>query len=237
MYLSKYFEELKEIPDEESLEESSRVDVFRAKSAKRFFATISGFVDKQFFIDNSGIYDEKAHQKYNERNTNSLLTNLKRLGLEYQKITGFWYGDTEKSFLMWNTAYTWEQFQQIMLKLNKLFKQWGICIGRKVDDKYEINLWETDNLENINYKVVKTFTTIKIEDALKDFGTILTRKIYDKYGKLDSSKTKDVIKFESLQKDVSMTSSECLMGAYKRRDLLKELMETNSIDDLDKCGD
>ncbi|WP_300924644.1 hypothetical protein [uncultured Clostridium sp.] len=210
---------------ENELEESNRIDDFRAKSEKRFFATISGFVDKSLFTKDSK-YDEDAHKKYNERNTNSLQSKLKEMGLEYQKITGIWDNTSEKSFLVWNTAYTWEQFQQIMLKLNEIFKQWGICIGRKINDKYEINLWKTDDLDNISYKVVKNFTTISISDALKDSGTILTRKIYDNNNEIDPNKIKDSIIFEKLEKNICAASSECLMGAYIRRELIKSLLES-----------
>ncbi len=211
-----------------ALRESDRVSDFRNKSDKRFFATISGFVDKYFFTNDEGLYDEKAHQRYNERNTNSLLSYLKRLGFEYQKITGIWAGDIEKSFLVWNTAYTWEQFQQIMLKLNELFKQWGICIGRKVENKYEIDLWETHSLDDIEYKISKTFTAVTIVDAIQQSGTLLTRKIYDRNGKVSHNKVKRAIVFEELQRNVCAAASHGSVGFYTRRQLIRELLEYGS---------
>lgn len=172
------------------------------------------------------MYDVQAHQRYNKRNTNSLPVYLKRLGLEYQSITGCWLGDIEKSFLVWNTAYAWEQFQQIMLKLNKLYKQRGICIGRKVDDKYDIYLLETDDLNSILYKVSRTFTTANVTDALRQFGTVFTRD------EIAPDKVQDTIKFEALQKNVCAASAECLMGAYNRNSLIKSLMAATSIETL-----
>ena len=205
------------------IKESNRVDDFKAKSTKRFFATISGFVDASLFTTNDE-YDEKGHKRYNETNTLSLQSYLKRLGLEYQKVSGLWDSVLEKSFIVWNTAYTWEQFQQVMLKLNELFKQWGICIGRKVDDKYQIDLWQTESLDDIHYEKVDTFSAVEISDALKDSGTILTRKIYDKEGNIDTKKIRDSIKFEELQKNICAASSESMAGYYTRRRLIEELL-------------
>lgn len=113
--------------------ESNRVDDFLKKPNKRYFATISGFVDKSFFTDDEGNYNEEKHNQYNERNNRSLLTYLKRLGLEYQKVTGIWEGGEEKSYLVYNTAYSWEDFRKIILKLGELCTQWALCIGRVID--------------------------------------------------------------------------------------------------------
>lgn len=205
------------------LVESNRVDDFLKKSSKRYFATISGFVDKSFFTDSESSYDEARHKRYNERNDKSLLTYLKRYGLEYQKVTGMWEGGEEKSYLVYNTAYSWEDFRKIILKLGELCTQWALCIGRVVGNRYYIEYWETSSLTNISYEHTETFHTVSIADVLAQFKTVLLRKIHDEKGNIDPAKTRDSIVFEELQRNVCLAASESLMGAYKRRALLNEL--------------
>lgn len=203
--------------------ESDRVKDFEKKAEKTFFATLSGFIDSKFFTNEKG-YDKESHQKYNERANRQLLSDLKRLGLNYQKISGVWWGEFEKSYLVWNTAYSWEQFQQIMLKLNEYYKQWGICIGRKVDNEYDIDLWETDNLDNIEYNKTSHFTKLGIIDALKENGTILHRKIYGSNGKISPNKVSKGIVFESLQENFCSAQDKYSTGFYVRRGLLRDLV-------------
>lgn len=206
--------------------ESDRVEAFKKRAERNFFATLSGFIDSSFFTDKeTDKYDEKGHQEYNQTADHSLCSDLKRLGLNYQKVTGVWDSNLEKSYVVWNTAYTWEQFQQIMLKLNETYKQWGICIGRKSGDKYDIDLWETNSLKDISYKKTRHYTQVTVVDALKESGTILTRKINNQQGELSPEKAKRAIVFESLQTNPCLAASESLMGAYKRRDLLKDLLK------------
>lgn len=195
----------------------------RTKSTKSFFATLSTYIDKEWYLKQSQANNEDSWKRYCNTATNELHLDLKRLGLEYQKVTGAWFGSMENSFLVWNTAYTFDQFQALMLKLNENYKQWGICIGKWEKDKYSIDLWETDSLDKIIYKVTNHFTKVSVTDGLKEFGTILTRHIYSKDRIIDESKT-TAVKFESLQKNICCAASESLSGAYKRETLLKEFL-------------
>lgn len=208
---------------EKSATESDRIEDFKRKSSKRFFATLSAFIDLSWYKEQHQDNDEASWKRYCDRATSQLQSDLIRLGLEYQRVIGAWFGSMESSFLVWNTAYTFEQFQALMLKLNENYKQQGICIGKWVEDKYSIDLWETESLNSIRYKIIKHFDTLSVTDGLKEFGTILTRHIYSKDGKIDPSKTK-AIAFESLQKNICLASSECLIGAYKRDSLLEEFL-------------
>ena len=164
-------------------------------------------------------------ERYCEQVTNQLLYDLKKLGLEYQKITGIWAGEIENSFLVWNTNYTFEQFRDLMLKLNENYKQWGICIGRWDIDKneYSIDLWETDSLDNIKYSPKKHFTKVSVRDSILDSGTILTRHIYLKEGKIDLNKERN-ISFEALEHNICCAASEGMAGYYHRRGLLEEYL-------------
>lgn len=203
--------------------ESNRVEDFREKSSKRFFATISAFIDEKYYLIQNPTNNRRTWKRYCYKATEQLQTDLKRLGLEYQKVTGAWQGSMESSFLVWNTAYTFEQFQALMLKLNGNYKQWGICIGRKVNDLYSVDLWETDNLDKPNYTIKNHFTNISVTDGLKEFGTILTRHIYSKEGEIDKNKT-TAVRFEELEKNICCAASESLSGAYARDKLLKEFL-------------
>ena len=204
--------------------ESERIETFKRRAERDFFATISAFIDSKFFVD------KNTHQRYNERATMALLTDLKRLGLNYQKITGVWAGDFEKSYLVWNTAYEWEQFQKIILKLGEYYTQWAVCIGKKDKgfDTYNIDLWETDNLENTEYKITQHWNSLSVIDAVGDYGTILTRKIRNTLGEISDNKLKRAIKLESLQTTPCLAANESLNGAYKRDILVKQLLSNNN---------
>lgn len=207
------------------LDESSRVAQFDRTSKKVFFATMSAFIDGSFFNNDATEEDRKRHESYNNRATTQLLHDIQKAGLNYQKITGLWEGETESSFLVWNTAYNFEQFTDFILYLAEVYKQWGVCIGRWVPDKkeYEVNLWKTASLDSIVYKKESTFTTVSVVDAIHKNGTILTRHIYDKNKNVDANKTKDAIMFEDIQRASNALGSNSLVGAYLRRDFIKEL--------------
>lgn len=231
--------------EELSASESDRRESFFLQSKRRFFATISAYIDSRFFINDSGVYDSKGHTKYNERATISLMNELKRFGLQYQRILGIWDGEFEKSFLVWNTAYTYPEFEKLILKLNKNFKQWAVCIGRWDEElkEYKIGFWSTNSLDFIDYHLENTFTKVSPELALLEVrselggdmvtgdsilergrGTILTRKINDSTGRPDFGKIgSSGISFEALEFTPCLASSESLNGVYKRRELLKEL--------------
>ena len=214
----------------DELDESNRAYDFSRKSKRRFFATISAFVDKQFFNNDETKEDKFHHDSYNNRATNQLLNDLKRLGLDYQKVVGIWDGETENSYVVWNTAYTYEEFRNITLKLAETFKQWAVCVGRYVgeessEDLYSVELYVTDSLENIEYKLDDTFKKISLNDALAKNKTILTRHIYNSDREIDTSKTNQSFVFEELVENRCLASSESLLGAYKRSGLLKEYLE------------
>ena len=195
------------------------------RANKRFFSTLSAFIDKSRYLKQYPHGDDNLWERYCEQVTNQLLYDLKKLGLEYQKITGIWAGEIENSFLVWNTNYTFEQFRDLMLKLNENYKQWGICIGRWDIDKneYSIDLWETDSLDNIKYSPKKHFTKVSVRDSILDSGTILTRHIYLKEGKIDLNKERN-ISFEALEHNICCAASEGMAGYYHRRDLLEEYL-------------
>ena len=205
--------------------ESNRVEDFKIKSTKRFFATLSAYIDKECYLKQNQKNNEELWKRYCNKATSQLQSDLKRLGLEYQKVTGAWFGSMENSFLVWNTAYTFDQFQALMLKLNENYRQWEICIGKWDKDKYSIDLWETESLDKgkIKYEIKNHFTKLSVTDGLKEFGTILTRHIYSRDDRIDERKT-TAVKFESLQKNICCAASESLSGAYRRDVLLKEFL-------------
>lgn len=208
-----------ELNKELEANESNRVDDFKVKSKRRFFATISGYIDKDWYLAQNPDNTEESWERYCNKATEQLQSNLKRLGLEYQKILGAWEGGEEKSFLVWNTYYTFEQFQALMLKLNKDFKQWAICIGKWVEDKYAIDLWQTNSLDKkmISYKIVDSFTKISPKEAIHQNWTVLTRHTF-------KENNEPSIAFEEIERNISMASSWSQWGAYKRGKLLKEFL-------------
>ena len=206
-------------------EESDRAETFIKETDKHFFATLSGCIDKSFFTDEKDRYFKQNHNRYNLYATKALLSDLKRLCLNYQKVTGVWDNEFEKSYVVWNTAYNYEYFQKIILELSKFYKQWAVCIGRKVDkDLYDIDLWSTDSLDNIQYYKYAHYTKVSIVEALKLNGTVLTRKIYNSKGEVDLEKTKRAVKFEGLSTNIGLASNESLHGAYGREANLKMIL-------------
>ena len=213
------------IETEKAAEESDRISEFKKRAERDFFATISGYIDKSFFKDEKGRYFKQRHDRYNLYATQALLSDLKRLCLNYQKVTGIWEGEFERSYVVWNTAYSYEQFQKIILELSKFYKQWAVCIGRKVgDDLYDIDLWSTDSLEDIEYYKYSHYTKVSIVEALRLNGTVLTRKIYNSDGEVDPDKIKRKIQFEQMKENLGLSSNESLHGAYGREANVKRLL-------------
>ena len=178
------------------------LDRYTNNHKERFFAIISACADESL--------DENHNESY-EKNTLILQSILKKLGLTYQKVSvGF-----NVQFVVWNTAYTLEQFQQVILKLGILFKQKNVYIGHRLTEgnedkkaKYEISVWETNSLRNIHYDKTNSFTSNSLKDAL------------------------NISPIEALKENIHLASSESLMGAYKREKLMKSLLETTSLLDI-----
>ena len=148
----------------------------RARQSKRFFASIDGNYDKT-----------------------KLQSQLKHLGLEYQDFS-VGLDETPENFLMiWNTAYTWEQFEQIILSLNKAIKNGTVWLGRKVDENYQIDSWKIDSKGSLKHQETKIIdaTTLVIDASNVEFG--------------------------EFQDNICAASSECMAGFYARRRLLDEL--------------
>ena len=148
----------------------------RARQSKRFFASIDGNYDKT-----------------------KLQSQLKHLGLEYQDFT-VGLDETPENFLMiWNTAYTWKQFEQIILSLNKAIKKGTVWLGRKVDENYQIDIWKIDSKGSLKHQETKIIdaTTLVIDASNVEFG--------------------------EFQDNICAASSEGMTGCYTRRRLLDEL--------------
>lgn len=132
--------------------------------------------------------------------TKKLKSVLKMLGLSFQKVEGLW--DNEK-IIVWKTTYTFGLFKEIMLIINARFKQKTFCLGREQDKMYDVKVYQTDSLDNIQYQMIDHYCI----DARK----------------------KDVL-IGKKQNNVCLASSNCLMAAYKRDAVIKKLrtfMENN----------
>lgn len=169
---------------------------------ERFFAIIGACADESL---------DESHDESYEKNTLILQSILKKLGLTYQKVSM----GLNVQFMVWNTTYTHEQFQQVILKLGILFKQKNVYIGRRLTErnenkksKYEISVWETKSLNNIYYDKTNSFTSNSLKDVLK------------------------ISPIEDLQENIHLASSKSLMGAYKREKLIKSLLEATSLLDI-----
>lgn len=148
----------------------------RARESKRFFASIDGNYDKT-----------------------KLQNQLKHLGLEYQDFTVGLDEVPEKFLMIWNTAYTWEQFEQIILSLNKSIKNGTVWLGKKVDENYQIDIWKIDSKGNSKHQETKTIDAVTLT--------------------IDASN----VKFGEFQDNICAASSECMIGCYARRRLLDEV--------------
>ena len=148
----------------------------RARESKRFFASIDGNYDKT-----------------------KLQNQLKHLGLEYQDFTVGLDEVPEKFLMIWNTAYTWEQFEQIILSLNKSIKNGTVWLGKKVDENYQIDIWKIDSKGNSKHQETKTIDAVTLT--------------------IDASN----VKFGEFQDNICAASSEGMAGYYTRRRLLDEV--------------
>ena len=136
---------------------------------------------------------------------------LKEIDLTYQKVTM----GLNVQFIVWNTTYTHEQFQKVILKLGSLFKQKELYIGRRLPEgnedkkaKYEISVWETNSINNTHYDRTNSFTSNSLKDAF------------------------NISPIEVLKENIHLASSKSLMGAYKREKLIKSLLEATSLLDI-----
>jgi hypothetical protein len=192
---------------------SNAVNIFKGKAESRAFATISASVPSDFFDG-----DEKATRRYNARATTQMENDLRSIGVEYQRTTGVWDSAYEKSFVVWNTHYSWEAFRRVMLKLNGDYKQSDLLVGIYIDKDdiatekngvtaagYNVEWYTADDrmASQPKYRLVKTYKNISPQEALEEMGTILSRHIYKKGydGKdvsesIDSDKVKNkIVKF------------------------------------------
>lgn len=233
------------------LAESKPVDCFAIRSKKRNFATISACISLDLFQGESGEIIsadvKKSWKQYNIRKTEQLKQAIINVGLDYQKVTGIWEGSLEKSFIVWNTFYDFERFTNLILKLAKDFKQWAVCIGKADDvgadftaynpnDKYDIALYETNSLDNINYVKSKTFTKITLVDGLDICGTILGRKLFktNSNGELVSSEVepnktinKEIV-FENYVVNNLIYGACGIGGSFARQRIYEEIFGENT---------
>ena len=202
-----------------------RTDGPEEKADYRYFATIRGFADGKIFTDKASMNDESQYEKYNDRKPVSLQAKLKHLGFEYQKVSGVRENETEITFVVWNTAYRWEDFKRVMLRMNEMCKQRIVCIGRKAGGKYEVALFETASLENIDYYVKCKMESAHIADALTESIAVLRQGGYDKNRCMDRSKVQGAVKFEKLESNYCLAASRSMCGYYKRKMIIEELFK------------
>ena len=72
--------------------ESNRVEDFKIKSTKRFFATLSAYIDKECYLKQNQKNNEELWKRYCNKATSQLQSDLKRLGLEYRFVSEFLEG-------------------------------------------------------------------------------------------------------------------------------------------------
>ncbi len=136
----------------------------------------------------------------------TLRAELKRLGLDFQTVKGLW---KDEKIIVWKTCYLYMSFKRIMFKLNTLFKHKTLCMGRNVGDEYDVRVYQFDETCEEKYKL--------IDDYLID--TVVS-----------------LVTFGELSHNVCLSSAKCLMGAYKRERLEKELLARGE-DKNEKCED
>ncbi len=154
-----------------------------------------------FFVLKGRIMSEKVNLYEKSRRFFALMEIEGFEGKEFFDKYGLEFQKTHGLFvneavLIWCSAYTWEQFKIIVKSLVKQFNQKSIYVGKKVDDGYEVEFFEGDGLKN--YSLTKKFMINKDE--------------------INSRSDKP-------QKKICLERAECLMGAYKRELLIKDLME------------
>ena len=129
---------------------------------------------------------------------------FKTFGLFYQSAYGDENCSLEHGFIVWSTEYSFEQFRQIMLGLCELYRKKSIYIVREIDGLHEVTLWETDSLENIEYKESRQFSKLNFKDVLNYFG---------------------VIKLGKMVEIINAASSHCFICCYVRYAQIKQLEE------------
>ena len=129
---------------------------------------------------------------------------LKRFGLYYQMAYGDEHCSLENSFIVWNKEYTFEQFQLVMLGLCELYKLQRIYIVQKIDGRFDVTLWETASLENIEYKAIKQFSKLKFKDVLEYLR---------------------IIKLGKMVENLNAASGSCFICNYVRYARIKDLEE------------
>lgn len=158
------------------------------KDHRKYFAIVSGYDDK----------------------TSRIVENeLVRLGLDYQIAYGRGFNDN--CFVVWNTAYALEPFQQIAFKLSKSFKQSVFCIGCSANNGYKVNLWKTESIDDIDYSKSIEFFKTTVADVLKEINLISNRTCDIKLGEINSA--------------VCTASSESMCGGYVRKSLVQNLLK------------
>ena len=99
----------------------------------------------------------------------------------------------KEGVLVWSSAYTLDQFKLIVKNLVKVFNPNLIAFGNKEGDGYEVKIFEGKN----NTYLLKEGKIVKESE--------ITAKLGEK------------------QRRLCLEGSECLMGAYKRESIVKEL--------------
>ncbi len=176
-------------------------------------------------------YDDVEHRgkfffatiRNNNDNSSTLKYVLKKFGLNYQEICSTNHCDIGHSYVVWDTAYRFESFQQIMLKLNDMFKQRSICLGRYAKRKYHISLLCTDSIEDVRYFEGSNYESANVVDALRDF-----------YATLVPNWASESITLGELQRSSGLASSETVNGGYVRAALFNLIMKCDTIQQLEE---
>jgi hypothetical protein len=176
-------------------------------------------------------YDDVEHReefffatiRNNNDNSSTLKYVLKKFGLNYQEICSTNHCDIGHSYVVWDTAYRFESFQQIMLKLNDMFKQRSICLGRYAKRKYHISLLCTDSIEDVRYFEGSNYESANAVDALRDF-----------YATLVPNWASESITLGELQRSSGLASSETVNGGYVRAALFNLIMKCDTIQQLEE---
>lgn len=129
---------------------------------------------------------------------NELQSQLKQLGLDFQEIIVSPKDLYKDSLLVWNVAYTYQQFEQVILHLKTNCQM--VCIGKKLNEAYQIDIWRIDsggNHERIETRTIDTAAAI-----------------------MGASK----FKFGERQINICAASSEGMAGYYARRQRIEELI-------------
>ncbi len=124
-----------------------------------------------------------------------LKSNLKSLGLDYQKVKGLW---ADEKIIVWKMEYNYLQFKDIIISLNAKFKQKKFCFGRKLEDKYDVLIYQTEDFDNPQYNIIGEFSVDAKEDN---------------------------IEFGKLQHNVCSAASKCVKGKYKREQLVNKFFQ------------